>query len=181
MLRLCLLISDVHKLFDTGYPTITNNHKTEVSERIKEEFKNCKEYYQFPGSFVWREKEVCLHLRKIVNPIKIKKIIMKKFLITASYNEDGVKGLLKVGGTNRKEAVGKMITEMGGKLEVFYFAFGDYDVYAIAELPDITSAAALALTINASGLVNLSTTVLLTPEEVDNATKMSVNYRPPGN
>jgi putative restriction endonuclease len=40
------LISDVHKLFDTGYPTITNNHKTEVSERIKEEFKNCKEYYQ---------------------------------------------------------------------------------------------------------------------------------------
>jgi hypothetical protein len=46
MLRLCLLISDVHKLFDTGYPTITNNHKTEVSERIKEEFKNCKEYYQ---------------------------------------------------------------------------------------------------------------------------------------
>ena len=106
---------------------------------------------------------------------------MKKFLITASYNEDGIKGLLKVGGTNRKEAVAKMITEMGGKLEAFYFAFGDYDVYAIAELPDTTSAAALALTINASGLVNLSTTVLLTPEEIDSATKMSVNYRVPGN
>lgn len=56
---------------------------------------------------------------------------MQKFLITASYNEDGVKGLLKVGGTSRKEAVEKMITEIGGKLETFYFAFGDYDVYAI--------------------------------------------------
>lgn len=106
---------------------------------------------------------------------------MTKFLITASYNEDGVRGLLKVGGTNRKEAIEKMIAEMGGKLEVFYFAFGDYDVYAIAELPDNTSAAALALTINASGLVNLSSTILLTPEEIDKATKMSVHYRPPGN
>jgi len=106
---------------------------------------------------------------------------MKKFLITASYNEDGVRGLLKVGGTNRKEAIGKMIKEMGGNLEAFYFAFGDYDVYAIAELPDSISAAALALAINASGLVNLSSTVLLTPEEIDKATKMSVNYRAPGN
>src|SRR5258708_1742192 len=106
---------------------------------------------------------------------------MKKFLTTASYNENAVKGLLKVGGTNRREAVAKMITEMEGNLEVFYFAFGDYDVYAIAELPDTASAAALALTINASGLVNLSTTVLLTPDEVDKATKMTVNYRPPGN
>jgi uncharacterized protein with GYD domain len=106
---------------------------------------------------------------------------MKKFLITASYNEDGVRGLLKVGGTNRKEAIAKMIKEMGGNLETFYFAFGDYDVYAIAELPDNLSAAALALAINASGLVNLSSTVLLTPEDIDKATKMSVNYRAPGN
>jgi len=106
---------------------------------------------------------------------------MTKFLITASYNEDGVKGLLKVGGTNRKEAIAKMIADMGGKLEAFYFAFGDYDVYAIAELPDTKSAAALALAINASGLVNLSTTVLLTPEEIDSAAKMTVNYRSPGN
>ncbi|KAA9035842.1 GYD domain-containing protein [Ginsengibacter hankyongi] len=106
---------------------------------------------------------------------------MTKFLITAAYNEDGVKGLLKVGGTNRKEAIAKMIADIGGKLEAFYFAFGDYDVYAIAELPDTTSAAALALTINASGMVNLSTTLLLTPEEIDKAAKMTVNYRSPGN
>lgn len=106
---------------------------------------------------------------------------MQKFLITASYNEDGVKGLLRAGGTSRVEAVKKMITDIGGKLEAFYFAFGDYDVYAIAELPDSATAAALSLTINASGLVTTSLTVLLTPEEVDKATKISVNYRSPGN
>ena len=106
---------------------------------------------------------------------------MAKFLIKASYTSDGVKGLLKVGGTNRKQTVEKMITDIGGKLEAFYFAFGDHDVYAIAELPDTVSVAALALSINASGLVSVSTTILLTPEEVDKATKISVNYRPPGN
>ena len=105
---------------------------------------------------------------------------MPKYLITASYTDEGVKGLLKAGGTSRKTAVEKMIAEMGGKLEAFYFAFGDYDVYAISDLPDNVSAAALALVINASGLVTLSSTLLLTPAEVDEATKKTVHYRPPG-
>lgn len=105
---------------------------------------------------------------------------MPKYLITASYTDEGVKGLLKVGGTSRKTAVEKMIAEMGGKLEAFYFAFGDYDVYAISELPDNVSAAALSLAINASGLVNLSSSLLLTPAEMDEATKKTVHYLPPG-
>jgi uncharacterized protein with GYD domain len=106
---------------------------------------------------------------------------MTKFLIKASYTSAGVKGLLKVGGTNRKQTVEKMITDMGGKMEAFYFAFGDQDVYVISELPDSISAAALALTINASGLVSISTTMLLDPADVDKATQLTVNYRPPGN
>jgi len=44
-----LLRSDLHKLFDCGYLTITKEHKIEVSSRIKEEFQNGKEYYQFHG------------------------------------------------------------------------------------------------------------------------------------
>jgi uncharacterized protein with GYD domain len=106
---------------------------------------------------------------------------MTKFLIKASYTSDGIKGLLKVGGTNRKQTVEKMIADMGGKLESFYFAFGDHDVYVISELPDTASAAALALTINASGSVSVSTTVLIDPADVDKATKLSVNYHAPGN
>ncbi|MEO5570866.1 MAG: GYD domain-containing protein [Bacteroidia bacterium] len=91
---------------------------------------------------------------------------MTRILIKASYTSDGVKGLLKVGGTNRKQAVEKMLNDMGGKLEAFYYAFGDSDAYVICELPDPTSAAAVALTINSTGLVSISTTMLLTPDEL---------------
>jgi uncharacterized protein with GYD domain len=106
---------------------------------------------------------------------------MKKFLFRASYTAEGVKGLLKVGGTNRKQAVEKMITDLGGKLEALYFAFGDHHVYVIAEVPDETTMAAFAMTINASGFVFISASALLSPEEIDQATKISVNYRTPGN
>lgn len=105
---------------------------------------------------------------------------MKKYLIKASYNANGVKGLIDDGGTQRKSAVEKMLTEMGGKVESFYYAFGDHDVYVIAELPDDISAAAIGLKINSSGLVSTSTTVLLSPEDIDAAVKKSVNYRAPG-
>jgi len=44
-----LLRSDMHKLFDGGYLTITNDLKVEISTRIKEEFQNGKEYYQYHG------------------------------------------------------------------------------------------------------------------------------------
>ncbi len=106
---------------------------------------------------------------------------MIKILIKASYTVDGVKGLMKAGGTSRKQGVEKMINDLGGKLEAFYYALGDADVYAIAELPDVNTAAAVSMAINSSGLVSVSTTALINPEDVDKASKISVNYRPPGN
>ncbi|SRR5258708_32328161 len=106
---------------------------------------------------------------------------MTKFLVKASYTPEGIKGLLRVGGSSRKQAIEKTISEMGGKLLAFYFAFGESDAYVIVELPDNLSAAALALNINSSVQVSVSTTVLLDPEEVDEVVKRSVNYRAPGN
>ncbi len=94
---------------------------------------------------------------------------MAKYLITASYSAEGTKGLLKDGGSKRKDAVAKMIEDMGGTLESFYFAFGDHDAFVIADLPNEVAAAAIGLRINSSGLVNISTTALLTPEQVDAA------------
>lgn len=44
-----LLRSDMHKLFDAGYLTVTKGLKVEVSKRIKEEFQNGKEYYKYHG------------------------------------------------------------------------------------------------------------------------------------
>ncbi len=105
---------------------------------------------------------------------------MTKFLIKASYTPEGQKGILKNGATTRKEAVEKMITDLGGKSEAFYYAFGETDVFAIAEVPDTTILAAISLHLNATGLVNVSVTILLTPAEIDKATTILVNYRAPG-
>ena len=105
---------------------------------------------------------------------------MPKFLIEASLTTQGVKGLQSEGGSARKEAVAKAMESVGGRLESFYFGFGDHDVFVIGEFPDNESAAAMAMTVNSSGAVTTRTVVLLTPEEVDNAAKRSVQYRPPG-
>ena len=105
---------------------------------------------------------------------------MPKFLFQARYTTEGAKGLAKDGGTSRRAAVEKTCAEAGGKLESFYFAFGDVDAYVICDLPDTTTAAAVALAVNQAGRASTSTTVLITPEEVDKAAKKAVSYRPPG-
>ena len=105
---------------------------------------------------------------------------MPKYLIQASYTADGVKGVLKEGGTSRRAVVQKLSEGLGGKIEAFYYAFGEDDVYVIGDFPDHATAAAVSMTVNASGAVRLKTVVLLTPEEVDEAAKKSVDYRPPG-
>ena len=105
---------------------------------------------------------------------------MPKFLFEASYTQDGVKGIQSAGGTSRSDAVAQVAESVGGKLESFYFAFGDRDAHVVCDLPDNESAAAVALTVNAAGGATVRTLVLLTPDEVDAAAKRSVDYRPPG-
>ena len=105
---------------------------------------------------------------------------MAKYLFQGSYTEQGTKGLLKDGGTKRRQVVEQLIKGLGGTLEVFYYAFGKTDFLIIADLPDGTDAMAVTLAVNASGAVTAGTTVLITPEEVDRATKKTVQYRPPG-
>ena len=105
---------------------------------------------------------------------------MAKYLFQSSYTESGLKGLLKEGGSKRKEAVAQAFESAGGSLEAFYFAFGDTDVYIIADLPDNVSAAAASLVANASGTSKVKVAVLMTPAEVDQAVKRSPDYRPPG-
>ena len=105
---------------------------------------------------------------------------MPKYLIEASYTLEGVRGLQRSGGTNRRDAIATVAESVGGQLESFYFAFGDHDVYVIVDLPDNETAAAVALTVGAGGAATTHTVVLLSPEEVDSAAKRSVDYRPPG-
>ena len=105
---------------------------------------------------------------------------MPKYLLQASYTADGTKGLLKEGGSKRKAMVEGMTKAAGGKIEAFYFAFGDSDVYLIVDAPNQATIAAISMAVNASGAVTLKTTVLLTPQEVNQAAKKLVKYRSPG-
>lgn len=105
---------------------------------------------------------------------------MPKFLVQGSYAPGGVQAILKEGATARRAAVEKAVTSMGGTLEAFYFAFGDVDLYLIMDLPSATAAIAASLVTNASGTVSSKTTVLVLPEEVDEAAKINIGYRPPG-
>ena len=105
---------------------------------------------------------------------------MAKYLIQANYVGEGIKGLLKDGGSKRLAVVETMVKSIGGSIEAFYYAFGDTDLYAIADFPDHASAAAMALTVASTGTVKIKTTVLLTPEEIDSATKIKPTFSPPG-
>jgi uncharacterized protein with GYD domain len=105
---------------------------------------------------------------------------MPKYLVQASYVGDGVLGLRQDGGSARRDAIERACASVGGRLDAFYFAFGESDVIVILDLPDNVTAAGVALLVAASGKVNLNTTVLLTPEEVDAAVKIGGDYRPPG-
>jgi uncharacterized protein with GYD domain len=105
---------------------------------------------------------------------------MPKYMYAFSYSPEGLQGLLKEGGSSRREAAREISESLGGRLESYYFAWGETDGYAVAELPDDAAAAALAVTVSASGKVRVSTTKLIEPEEMDEAVNRSTTYRPPG-
>src|SRR5438067_4927929 len=104
---------------------------------------------------------------------------MAKYLIVASYTADGIKGVVDKGGTARREAVEKLLADVGGTVESFYFAFDKADAYVTVDLPDNVSAAAVSMAVGTSGKVSCRTVVLLTPEEIDRASQTKVNYRAP--
>ena len=105
---------------------------------------------------------------------------MAKYLVEARYTAEGAKGLAREGGTGRRAAAAKAVEGLGGKIVAFYYAFGDVDAYVIFDVPDNVSAAALALAVGQSGGINTKTVVLITPEEMDQAGKKAVDFRPPG-
>ena len=106
---------------------------------------------------------------------------MSKFLITARYTPpEGIKGLIADGGTTRSDAIKRLAESVGGKVESIYYAFGETDILIICELPTDEAAAAISLTVGATGLATTQVTKLLTIEQIDNAVKMSPAYDAPG-
>ena len=104
---------------------------------------------------------------------------MPKYLAKASYSLEGLKGLIREGGSARRDAITTAINSVGGTVESLYFAFGEDDLYVVFEVPDRATATGLGMKIAAAGVISWSTTALLTPEEVDEASRVTVDYRVP--
>ena len=106
---------------------------------------------------------------------------MPKYLFECNYTQEGLKGVASAGGSARRDAIESMISALGGTVDAFYFAQGESDVVLIIDLPDNKTVTAVSLAVGAAGAVtNMKTRTLLTPEEVDEAAKTAVDYRPPG-
>ena len=105
---------------------------------------------------------------------------MPHYLIQVGYNSSGVAGLVKEP-QDRIEKVAPAIEALGGRVECGYYAFGEYDVVVVAEMPDNASAAAFALAVGAGGSVSsYKTTVLLTADEATEAMRKAAgsSYTP---
>ncbi len=105
---------------------------------------------------------------------------MGKYLFTGSFTQAGAHGIIAEGGSGRRDAIASLCASAGGRLESYHFAFGSDDFFVIADVPSPEAAAAAALTVSASGAASVRTIVLMTPEEMDVAHKLSPHYRAPG-
>jgi len=82
-------------------------------------------------------------------------------ILLACYAPHAVSGLIK--GSDREAAVKKLLDSVGGKLESMMYTRGEFDVMAIAEMPDQNTAMGLTMAIRASGAFTKITTL----EELD--------------
>lgn len=102
---------------------------------------------------------------------------MAKYMFMGAFALEGARDLIKEGGTWRRNHFDENVSNLGGGVEAFYFAFGEQDFYSIVDLPDNISAGALAMGLSSSGLVKMSTVVLITPQEADAVTQKIPSIR----
>lgn len=105
---------------------------------------------------------------------------MAKYLFYGKYSPEGFRGLMEEGGSSRIEAAKQALGSVGGSLEAFYFSYGDNDFYIIVDLPNRIATTAITLAGNITGTFNINGIPLLSPEELDEAIKLTVDFRPPG-
>lgn len=105
---------------------------------------------------------------------------MPRYLFIGSYTAQGAQGVLKDGGSKRRDAATQVVESTGGTLQEIFWGFGNDDFYVIAEFPDHAAAAAASLKVGSSGATAIRTVVLLSAEDLDAAAKLSPQYTPPG-
>ena len=105
---------------------------------------------------------------------------MPKFMFHGSYTAAGAAGVLKDGGSGRLKAIEALASSLGGSIESAYWAMGADDFYIVGDLPDNKAAAALSMTVGASGAVTITTAELFSAADVDEIVGRRTAYRAPG-
>jgi uncharacterized protein with GYD domain len=106
---------------------------------------------------------------------------MPLYLLQVAYTPEAWGTLIKKP-QDRIEAVRPAVRKLGGKLLTGYFAFGEYDLVAVLDMPDNVSAAAFSIAASAGGAVrSIKTTPLMTTREAMRAMRMAkrAGYQPP--
>jgi len=105
---------------------------------------------------------------------------MPSYLVQVSYTAEAVAALIKKP-QDRTEVVRKAIEKLGGSMHGLWLSFGDHDVVVLADLPDNTAAAAVALAVAGGGACKgVKTTPLLSVDEGMAALKKAATsgYKP---
>ena len=106
---------------------------------------------------------------------------MPKFMYSGSYTAEGAAGVLKEGGTARRDEAERIAEAFGGTLEAYYWCYGQTDFMCIMDVPDNIKITAFSLAVGASGVFNGKLTPLITVEEMDEIANADLgDFRLPG-
>ena len=91
---------------------------------------------------------------------------MALYLFRFAYTPESWAALME-SPADRRDMLASRLFSFGGRLQGFWYCFGDSDGYALAEIPDNVSAAAVSVAVKATGAFRtLDATVLLSAEEM---------------
>jgi uncharacterized protein with GYD domain len=102
-----------------------------------------------------------------------------RYLFRAAFTVDGMQNLQKQSATAFKAGVAKVFDSVGGKLESWYFDYGDSTAYGFVDYPDEIAAATAQASVNAGGFARVTYRPVLSAEDADKALARSVATRPP--
>ena len=106
---------------------------------------------------------------------------MPLYMLEVAYTPEAWATMVKKA-QDRVEAVRPVVRKLGGKIDAAYFAFGEYDLIAIVNMPDNVSVAAFSIAASAGGSIKaIKTTPLMTVREGIQAMRKAKRsaYEPP--
>ncbi len=107
---------------------------------------------------------------------------MTKYMVLFTFKGETLKAFMKKP-SDRAAVVSEAAESVGGRLESYYWMLGQYDGFAILDLPDSAAAARLSLSIASSGaFTHLETHELFSSQDVLQLMRASeaVEYSAPG-